>query len=46
MDNLRTLFGIRRMDRFSNARIRKLCRETKGVDERIGEGVLRWFGHV
>ena len=22
------------------------CGVTKGVDEKIGEGVLRWFGHV
>ena len=29
-----------------NARIRELCGVTKGVDERINEGVLRWFGHV
>ena len=27
-------------------RIRELCGVTKGVDERIDEGVLRWFGHV
>ena len=37
MDNLRNLLGIRRM---GNARIRELCRVTKAVDERIGEGVL------
>ena len=30
----------------SNARIRELCEVAKGVDERIDEGVLRWFGHV
>ena len=46
MDNLRGLLGIRSMDRVPNARIRELCGVTKGVDERIGEGVLRWFGHV
>ena len=40
------LFGIRRMDRVPNAWIRELCRVTKGEDERIDEGVLRWFGHV
>ena len=29
-----------------NARIRELCGVTKGVDEKIDEGVLRWFGRV
>ena len=35
-----------RMDKIPNARIRELCGVTKGGDERINEGVLRWFGHV
>ena len=46
MDNLRELLGIRRMDRVLNARIRMLCGVRKGLDERIDEGVLRWFIHV
>ena len=46
IDNLRNLLGIRRTDRVPNARIRELCGVTKGVDERIDEGVLLWFGHV
>ena len=46
MDNLRGLLGIRIMDKVPNARIRQLCGMTKGVDEKIDEGVLRWFGHV
>ena len=46
MDNLRGLLGIRRIDKVSNARIRQLCGATKDVDEKIDEGVLRWFGHV
>ena len=45
MDNLRGLLGIRRMDEVPNARIRQLCGMTKGADEKIDEGVLRWFGH-
>ena len=45
MDNLRRLLGIR-MDRIPNAGIRELCGVRKGPDERIGEGILRWFGHV
>ena len=46
MDNLRGLLGIRRMDRVLNAWIRKLCGVKKGLDERIDEGVLQWFGHM
>ena len=46
MENLRSLLGIRRMDRDPNVRIRELCGVTKGVDERIDEGALRWFGYV
>ena len=46
MDNLRGLRDIRRIDRVPNARIRELCGVTKGVDERIDECILRWFGHV
>ena len=43
---LRDLLGIRRMDKVPNARERELRGVTKGVDEKIDEGVLRWFGHV
>ena len=46
MDNLRGLLDIRRMDNAPNARIRELCGVTKGVDEKIDKGVLRWFGHM
>ena len=46
MDNLRGLLGNRRMNRVPNARIRELCGVKKGLDERIDEGLLRWFGHV
>ena len=34
------------MDKVPNARIRQLCGVPKGVDEKIDEGVLRWFEHV
>ena len=40
MDNFRGLLSIRRIHRVPNARIRELCGETKGVEERIDEGVL------
>ena len=46
MYNLRGLLGIRRMDKILNAWIRKLCGVRKGLDERIDEFILRWFGHV
>ena len=46
MDSLIGLLGMRRIDKVPNAWIRQLCRVTKGVDEKIDEGVLRWFGHV
>ena len=40
MDNLRGLLGIRRMDKVPNEKIRELCEVKKGVDEKIGKGVL------
>ena len=40
------LLGIRRMDRVSNVRIKEFCGLKKGIDERTGEDILRWFGHV
>ena len=46
MDNLRSLLGVRRMERIPNARIRESCGVTKGADERIDAGVPRWFDHV
>ena len=41
MDNFRGLLGTRRMNKVPNARIRQLCRVTKGIDEKIDKGVLR-----
>ena len=46
IDNIRGLLDTRRMDRVPNAWIRELCGVTRGVDEKIDESVLRWFGHV
>ena len=45
MDKLRGS-GIRKTDRIPKVRIRELSGVTKRLDERIDEGVLRWFGHV
>ena len=46
MNNLRGLLGIRKMDRVPNVQIRELCVVRKGQDERIDEGIQRWFYHV
>ena len=40
MDNLRSLLGIRRIDKVLNVPIRGLCGVTNGVDERIDEVIL------
>ena len=40
IENLRGLWGIRRMDRVPNAQIKELCGVKKGMDERIDETVL------
>ena len=46
MDNLRGVLGVRRIDKMRNERIRELCGVKKGVNERINETILRWFGHL
>ena len=46
MGYLRGLLSIKRMDRVLNVRIKELCVVKKGLDQRIDERVLRWFGHV
>ena len=40
MDNLRSVLGIRRVDKVPNAPIRQLCGVMKDVDEKIEEGVF------
>ena len=34
------------MDKVPNPLINQFCGVTKDVDEKIDEGVLRWFGRV
>ena len=46
MDNLRGMLGVRRIDKMRNERIRELCGVKKGMNERINECVLSWFGHM
>ena len=45
-DSLRGLLCIRRMGIVPNARIKELSGVMKGVNEKIEEGAVRWFGHV
>ena len=46
MDNLKGVLCARRIDKMRNERIRELCGVKKGINERINESTLRWFGHV
>src|SRR5678815_6092076 len=46
MDNLRGVLGVRRINKMRNELIREWCGVKKGVNERINESMLRWFGHV
>ena len=46
MDNLRGILGVRRIDKMRNEHIRGLCGVKKGVNEKINENILRWFGHM
>merc|ERR1712002_1078060 len=43
---LRSICGIRRIDRVRNVDVRRRCDKNVGVVERMEQGVLRWFGHV
>ena len=38
--------GVRKIDKMPKARTRELNRVMKGLNERIDESVLRWFGHI
>ena len=46
IDNFRCLLGIKRINRMPDALVRELSGVKKGEDERHGECVLQWFGHV
>ena len=46
MDDLRSLLGIRRVDKVPNARIKQFCVVMEGVDEKIDDVVLWWFSQV
>ena len=38
--------GIRWIYRIPNVYVRELSREKKGLDEKVYESVLWWFGHI
>ena len=42
---LRNIWGLRRIDRVPNIEIRR-CGKNVNMNQRIDQGVLRWFGHV
>jgi len=42
---LRSICGVRRIDRISNVDIRRRWGKNVGVGERMDQGVLRWFEH-
>ena len=46
MNCLRDVCGVRRVERVSNAEIRRRCGKNRGVNQKIDQGILRWFGHV
>ena len=46
MSCLRSICGVRRIDRVRNVDVRRRCGKNVGVGERMDQGVLRWFGHV
>ena len=45
--NLGCAYGQpQRIAKVLSAWIKELCKVKKGLDERIDESVLRWYGHV
>ena len=42
MDNLRSLLGIRKMDKVLNAQIRELCGVMKGLMKVFFDGLVMW----
>ena len=43
---LRTICGVRWLDRETNNRVRRICRNKRSLGERADQGVLKWFGHL
>ena len=38
--------GIKKMDRVPNVQIKEMWEMIKGVDERIDQSFLKWFGQI
>ena len=46
MNCLRSICGVRRIDRVRNEEVRRMCGKERSVGMKIDQSVLRWFGHV
>ena len=46
MNCLRSICGVRRIDRVRNEEVRRVCGKERSVGMKIDQSVLRWFGHV
>ena len=46
MKCLRSICGLRRVDRVRNEEIRRRCQMEVSISERVEQNVLRWFGHM
>ena len=46
MDCLRSICGVRRMDRVPNTKVRRRSEKEVGAGEKMDQSMLRWFGHV
>ncbi|WP_435336460.1 hypothetical protein, partial [Klebsiella pneumoniae] len=46
MDMLRSVCGVRRIDRVRNEEIRGRCGVDKSLNQQVEESILRWYGHV
>ncbi|WP_289490223.1 hypothetical protein, partial [Klebsiella pneumoniae] len=46
MDCLRSICGVRRIDRIRNEEVRRRCGKDASVGMKMDQSLLRWFGHV
>ena len=46
MKVLRTICGLRKVDRVRNEGIREICGWRRGMVDGAEDGILRWFEHV
>ena len=43
MDNLRSVLGVRKINKMRNDVLRELCGVKNGVNEKINESILGWL---